>query len=154
VARHTQVSQALQQQITVHQIVSLSEVHKASVQLASPATRDTCAITFFAGSHVSRQGTQCAASQFWACQIDKAPMFVPTVCLTECSILINCAGRFLDEHFKLTREGIEQILALDYYAHVLLSLRLIDTLTTNGPSRIINVSRCASADAAPRLAAS
>jgi hypothetical protein len=31
VARHTQVSQALQQQIAVHQIVSLSEVHKAGV---------------------------------------------------------------------------------------------------------------------------
>jgi hypothetical protein len=44
VARHTQVSQALQQQITVHQIVSLSEVHKASVQLATPATWDTCSV--------------------------------------------------------------------------------------------------------------
>jgi hypothetical protein len=31
VARHTQVSQALQQQITVHQIVSLLEVYKAGV---------------------------------------------------------------------------------------------------------------------------
>ena len=89
-----------------------------------------------------------------ACQIDKAPMFVPTVCLTECSILINCAGRFLDEQFKLTREGIEQTLALDYYAHVLLSLRLIDTLISNGPSRIINASRWASTDVAALLAAS
>jgi hypothetical protein len=44
VARHTQVSQALQQQIAVHQIVSLSEVHKAGEQLATAATRDTCSV--------------------------------------------------------------------------------------------------------------
>lgn len=58
-----------------------------------------------------------------------------------CSILINCAGRLLDEEFKLTPEGIEQTLALDYYAHFLLSLRLMGTLSSNGPSRIINMSR-------------
>jgi hypothetical protein len=64
------------------------------------------------------------------------------LCVPSYSILINCAGRFLDEEFKLTHEGIEQTLALDYYAHFLLSLRLLDTLTRNGPSRIINMSRC------------
>lgn len=62
-------------------------------------------------------------------------------CLLLCSILINCAGRFLDEEFELTPEGIEQTLAVDYYGHVLLTLRLMDTLSKNGPSRIINVSR-------------
>lgn len=54
---------------------------------------------------------------------------------------MNNAGRFLDEKFELTSEGIEQTLALDYYAHALLTLKLIDTLSRNGPSRIINVSR-------------
>jgi short-subunit dehydrogenase involved in D-alanine esterification of teichoic acids len=57
------------------------------------------------------------------------------------SILVNCAGRFLDEEFHLTAEGLEQTLALDYYAHVLLTLKLLDTLSTNGPSRVVNVSR-------------
>lgn len=58
-----------------------------------------------------------------------------------CSILVNCAGRFLDEEFHLTTEGIEQTMALDYYAQTLITLRLLDTLSRNGPSRIINVSR-------------
>lgn len=57
------------------------------------------------------------------------------------SILINNAGRFLDEEFRLTPEGIEQTLAVDFYAHVLLTLRLLDTLRRNGPARIINVAR-------------
>lgn len=57
------------------------------------------------------------------------------------SILINCAGRFLDEKFELTTEGIEQTLAVDYYGHVLLTLKLLDTLSRHGPGRIVNVSR-------------
>jgi NAD(P)-dependent dehydrogenase (short-subunit alcohol dehydrogenase family) len=55
--------------------------------------------------------------------------------------LINCAGRFLDEGFALTPEGIEQTLAVDFYAHTLITLKLLDTLSRNGPSRIVNVSR-------------
>jgi short-subunit dehydrogenase len=72
-------------------------------------------------------------------------MLLRPCCALSCpcrfSILINCAGRFLDEESQLTAEGIEQTMALDYYAHTLLTLRLLDTLSRNGPSRIINVSR-------------
>ena len=60
-----------------------------------------------------------------------------------CSILINCAGRFLDKEFALTPEGIEQTLAVCYYGHMLLTLKLLDTLCRNGPSRIVNVARWA-----------
>jgi NAD(P)-dependent dehydrogenase (short-subunit alcohol dehydrogenase family) len=31
------------------------------------------------------------------------------------SLLVNNAGRFLDEHFTVTKEGIEHTIALDYF---------------------------------------
>lgn len=69
------------------------------------------------------------------------PLPSPALAPAPHSILVNCAGRFLDETFHLTVEGLEQTLALGYFAHVLLTLKLLDTLSRNGPSRVINVSR-------------
>lgn len=55
------------------------------------------------------------------------------------SLLINNAGRFLDQGFSVTKEGIEHTLALDYFGHAYLTLLLLEKMLSNGPGRIINV---------------
>lgn len=83
--------------------------------------------------HAERYGSQ-------LCHPTSSLLFCP-VCCRPRSILVNCAGRFLDERFALTPEGIEQTMAVDFYAHTLITLELLNTLSRNGPSRIVNVSR-------------
>ena len=54
-------------------------------------------------------------------------------------VLINNAGFMTLEH-KTSANGFEATFAVNYLAHVLLTLLLLDRLKTSAPSRIINVS--------------
>lgn len=59
-------------------------------------------------------------------------------------ILINNAGKFLDEPFYVTPEGFEHTLATNYFGHVYLTLLLMDRILSSGPSgRIVNVASIA-----------
>lgn len=64
-------------------------------------------------------------------------------------ILINMAGKFLDEPFEVTPEGFERTIALDYFGHVYLTLLLLDRIIASAPARIINM--CSEAEAFGKL---
>jgi len=49
--------------------------------------------------------------------------------------------RFVDAPFRVTKEGFEQTLALDFYGHALLTLLLLPKIISTGPARIVNTIR-------------
>ncbi len=53
-------------------------------------------------------------------------------------VLANCAG-LLSLRRELTEEGIERTVAVDYLAHFLLTLLLLDRLRAGAPSRVLTV---------------
>ncbi len=53
-------------------------------------------------------------------------------------VLANCAG-LLSLRRELTDEGIERTVAVDYMAHFLLTLLLLDRLRAGAPSRVLTV---------------
>eukprot|EP00882_Tetradesmus_deserticola_P001704 GHRQ01001833.1.p1 GENE.GHRQ01001833.1~~GHRQ01001833.1.p1 ORF type:complete len:338 (+),score=132.53 GHRQ01001833.1:312-1325(+) len=55
------------------------------------------------------------------------------------NLLVNVAGRFLDETFSVTKEGIEHTIAVTYFGHATLTLLLLDRMLSSGPGRIVNV---------------
>jgi retinol dehydrogenase 14 len=58
------------------------------------------------------------------------------------NVLINNAGHLTD-HWLQSADGFELTFAVNYLAPVLLTLTLLDSLTTNAPARIVNVASTA-----------
>lgn len=58
------------------------------------------------------------------------------------NVLINNAGHLTD-HWQESADGFELTFAVNYLAPVLLTLTLLDSLTTNAPARIVNVASTA-----------
>lgn len=61
-------------------------------------------------------------------------------------VLINNAGGFFDTR-QVTKDGLEYTFALNHLAYFLLTDLLLDTLKASAPSRVVNVSSAASANA-------
>lgn len=58
---------------------------------------------------------------------------------TPLHILVNNAG-LVNQHFSETEDGIEETMAVNYYAAFLLTMLLLDRIKESAPARIINVS--------------
>lgn len=61
-------------------------------------------------------------------------------------VLVNNAGGFFDTR-QVTKESLEYTFAFNHLAYFLLTHLLLDTLKTSAPSRVVNVSSAASANA-------
>ena len=53
-------------------------------------------------------------------------------------ILVNNAG--LGGSYRVTKDGYESVLQVNYFSHFLLTLLLLDKMKKSAPSRIVNVS--------------